>query len=123
MSRRSLEAAVLTVGIAALVAVAPAAARPLGGSAPQGLVASLWGSLTSLWGAAGCEIDPSGKCASSHGSALPGRPGRGLGRGRLVTVRGAAGCEIDPDGRKLSSPGGPTCGAATAGGGLAAAPR
>jgi hypothetical protein len=122
MSRRTLEAAVLAVGIAALVAVAPAAARPLGGSSPQGLVASLWGSLASLWGAAGCELDPSGKCVSSHGATLPARPGRGLGRGRLVNVRGANGCEIDPNGR-LVSPTGGTCGAAVTGGSMASTPR
>jgi len=126
MSRTSLEAAVLAVGIAALVATAPAAARPLGGSPhdqPQGLVASLWGSFASLWSANGCEIDPNGKCVSSHGATLPARPGRGNGHGGLVNVRGAAGCEIDPDGRVVRNPNGTTCGAAIAGGAIVATPR
>jgi hypothetical protein len=122
---RKHQAAVLAAVIAALVAAAPTAALPLGGSQhgqPQGLISSLWGALTSFWSAAGCEIDPSGKCVSSHGATLPARPGRGLRQERLVNVRGAAGCEIDPNGR-LVSPTGGTCGAAVAGGALLATPR
>ena len=125
MSRRR-QVAVLAAVIAASVAVAPTAALPLGGSQhdqPQGVIASLWGSLTSFWGAAGCEIDPNGKCVNSHGATLLARPGRGLGQGRLVNVRGANGCEIDPNGR-LVSPSGGTCGAAVTGGGaVVATPR
>ena len=124
MSRRR-QVALLAAVIAALVAVIPAAALPLGGSQhgqPQGLIASLWGSLSSLWSANGCEIDPNGRCLSSPSTALPARPGQGLGQGRLVNVRGAAGCEIDPNGR-LVSPTGGTCGAAVAGGAVLAKPR
>jgi len=117
MPRRRQVAALAAV-IAALVAVAPTAALPLGGShraQPQGLVASLWGALTSFWGAAGCEIDPNGRCMSSRGATLPAQLGRGHGQGRLVNIRGANGCEIDPNGR-LVSPTGGTCGAAVGGG-------
>jgi hypothetical protein len=114
MSRQSLQIVAVVVGIVMLAPWAPVSARPLGGTPqPPGILASLWGNLVSLWSAAGCELDPSGKCVSNHGSLAPAHPG--TGRGRLVTARGAAGCEIDPDGRcahssgmGIGSAGGPT---------------
>jgi hypothetical protein len=124
MSRRTLKVLVLIVGIATLVAWGPLSALPLRGPAPgqpQGFFASLWGSLTSLWSANGCELDPSGRCITSRGTA-PAHAGRGTGR--LVNVRGANGCEIDPDGLTIKNPlGGATCGATVTSGSISSAVR
>jgi len=105
MSRSSLQVVALVAGVLVLAPWAPLAARPAAGASPApppGILASLWGSLVNLWSAAGCEIDPNGKCVNNHGSAGVARAGRGIGSGRLVNARGAAGCEIDPDGRRCS---------------------
>ena len=124
MSRRTLKVLALVAGVATLVPWGPVSALPLGGPAagqPQGFFASLWGSLTSLWSANGCELDPSGRCIASRGTA-PADAGRGTGR--LVNVRGANGCELDPDGRVIKNPlGGPTCGATVTSSSIAPAIR
>jgi len=123
MSRCSLKVAVLAVAIATLAPWGPVSALPLGGPAPgqpQGFLASLWGGLASLWSAAGCELDPNGRCISSHGSTAPARASAGHGTGSLVNARSANGCEIDPDGRSVQGQGGgPTCGAVVTGGSIA----
>ena len=124
MSRPTLRVLVLVVGIATLVPWGPLSALPLGGpppGQPQGFFASLWGSLTSLWSPAGCELDPSGRCIASR-DTTPAHAGRGSGR--LVNARGAAGCELDPDGRVIKNPlGGGTCGATVTSGPIAPAMR
>jgi hypothetical protein len=100
-------------------------AHPLGGPAPsppRGFLAALWGGLANLWGAAGCELDPSGRCISSHIGTAPA--GHGRGTKGLVNLRGANGCEIDPDGRSVQGQGsGATCGATVTGGSIAPAIR
>ena len=124
MARRTLKILVFALGIATLVPCGQVSALPLGGpaSGQHGFLASLWGSLASLWSAAGCELDPSGRCVSSRAGTAPAYAGRGTGR--LVNVRGAAGCEIDPSGRSVKSPlGGPTCGAVVTSGSVASTVR
>lgn len=116
MSHR-LKVFVLVAGASLWIAGAPVSARPLAGTLPgqpPSVFASLWGSLASLWSAAGCEIDPNGaRCVINHASTGPVGAHTGGGAGRLVNVRGAAGCEIDPDGARAKSPG-PVCGASAA---------
>ncbi len=122
MSRRTLGILALAVGIATLVPWGSLSALPLGGAAPghaQGFFASLWGSLTSLWSANGCELDPSGRCIASRGTA-PAHSGRDTGR--LVNIRGANGCELDPNGRIILGQGS-TCGATVTSGSIAPATR
>jgi hypothetical protein len=61
-----------------------AAAEPgeeYGASSPQ-LLDELWGWLDSLWGEAGCIIDPSGRCGEAPSP-----------------IYQEEGCIIDPDGR------------------------
>jgi hypothetical protein len=95
MSRKSLgrKAALLVLG-AALVAPWSAAAAGRSraeprhertiAAAPRGVIALLWGALTSIWEENGCSLDPSGLTgACQHG---------------LTTPTGQEGCSLDPSG-------------------------
>jgi len=120
MSRRkSWKVVVAFSGLLLLASWTPVSARPLAATAhgqPPGLFATLWSSLVSLWGAAGCEIDPSGKSACFQASAGPA--GAGGGNGGLASLRGAAGCQLDPNGKPAcfqSSAGRPEAGRLGAG--------
>ncbi|HVG07426.1 MAG TPA: hypothetical protein VNM67_06955 [Thermoanaerobaculia bacterium] len=55
--------------------------------APLALVSRAWSFLTSLWSKTGCQIDPSGRCASSTAPLPP------------PTGPSDIGCNIDPNGR------------------------
>jgi hypothetical protein len=92
--------AILALGALLVVsASAPCAARPAPtprgaenvAVLPVGLLDRLWASLQALWGAAGCTIDPNGRCAN-------GTPG-----GSAVASPVPNGCSIDPSGVRCAS--------------------
>ena len=101
-----LGAALLTPSLA--TAAGRSRAEPREQAAPRGVLALLWGALASVWGEAGCSIDPSGLTGACHqGLAAPtGQEGcsldpSGAACSRATALTGLAGdngCSIDPDG-------------------------
>lgn len=67
----------------AAVRAEPGTQKSTAALAPLDLLSRLWGALTSLWGDAGCIIDPNGVCSARAGAV-----------GQVD-----AGCILDPDGR------------------------
>lgn len=97
--------AVLTLTFALAVPCAHGADRPGAGTqrsaepaslAPLHLLVSLWATLTSAWGNAGCEADPFGvtHCAPTGPAAGSSAP----------ATEQEAGCELDPYGVSICSP-------------------
>lgn len=96
------------IAVAFLLAVfliAPwAAAEPRddrGAASPQ-LLAQLWSWLSTLWGEAGCILDPSGRCggppAPTQVDAGCGLDPSGRCGGTSAPTQVDAGCGIDPSG-------------------------
>jgi hypothetical protein len=82
----------LTLGAPCLAVARPTAHAALRVAERGDLLVHLRAFLVSLWNAAGCELDPLGRCAPGTQAASPKFP------------TADAGCELDPFGRCTPHP-------------------